>query len=77
MDVAAAAKGPLKNLLSGKRKDYEPSSSALIFYWGINREFTSFPNENSRKSCRTFRAKADIVDMRSLNVLTWVTPVHR
>ena len=44
---------------------------------GPNREFTLFPSENSRKSCRTFRAKADIVDMRSLNVLTWVTPVHR
>lgn len=35
IDVASAARGPLKSLLGHKRKEYEPSSSALIFYWGM------------------------------------------
>jgi phytoene dehydrogenase-like protein len=33
MDVATAAHGPLKSLMGANRKKYEPSSSALIFYW--------------------------------------------
>ena len=46
MDVASAAKGPLKNFVSSKRKKYEPSSSALIFYWGIDREFKELDLHN-------------------------------
>ena len=46
MDVASAAKGPLKNFVSNKRKKYEPSSSALIFYWGIDREFKELDLHN-------------------------------
>ena len=46
MDIASAARGPLKHLLGGKRKDYEPSSSALIFYWGLDREFASLGLHN-------------------------------
>ena len=46
MDVASAAKGPLKNFVSSKREKYEPSSSALIFYWGIDREFKELDLHN-------------------------------
>ena len=46
MDVASAAKGPLMNFVSSKRKKYEPSSSALIFYWGIDREFKELDLHN-------------------------------
>ncbi len=46
MDVASAAKGPLKDFISSKRKNYEPSSSALIFYWGIDREFPELDLHN-------------------------------
>ena len=46
MDVASAAKGPLKDFISSKRKNYEPSGSALIFYWGIDREFPELDLHN-------------------------------
>ena len=46
MDVASAAKGPLMNFVSRKREKYEPSSSALIFYWGIDREFKELDLHN-------------------------------
>ncbi|MFB1013344.1 MAG: phytoene desaturase family protein [Bacteroidia bacterium] len=46
MDVASAAKGPLKNFVSSKREKYEPSSSALIFYWGMDREFKELDLHN-------------------------------
>lgn len=46
MDVASAARGPLRNIIPSKRKKYEPSSSALIFYWGINRTFPNLDVHN-------------------------------
>lgn len=46
MDVASAAKGPLKKFISSKREKYEPSSSALIFYWGMDREFAELDLHN-------------------------------
>lgn len=46
MDVASAARGPLKNLIPTNRQKYEPSSSALIFYWGVNREFSNLEVHN-------------------------------
>ena len=46
MDIAAASKGPLKQLLSSNKTNYEPSSSALIFYWGINKTFTNLDTHN-------------------------------
>ncbi|MFT6003693.1 MAG: phytoene dehydrogenase-like protein, partial [Bacteroidia bacterium] len=46
MDVASAAKGPLMNFVSSKREKYEPSSSALIFYWGMDREFKELDLHN-------------------------------
>ena len=46
MDVAAAALGPLSSILSTKKTKYEPSSSALIFYWGINRSFKELDIHN-------------------------------
>ena len=46
MDVASAARGPLKTFLPKSRKSYEPSSSALIFYWGMNREFSELDVHN-------------------------------
>jgi phytoene desaturase len=46
MDVAAASVGPLANLLSAKKTKYEPSSSALIFYWGLNKSFTELDTHN-------------------------------
>jgi phytoene desaturase len=46
MDVAAAALGPLKTLISSKKTKYEPSSSALIFYWGIKQSFPQLDTHN-------------------------------
>lgn len=46
MDVASAAKGPLKSFVSSKREKYEPSSSALIFYWGMDRQFKELDLHN-------------------------------
>lgn len=46
MDVAAASKGPFSGLIPVKRKSYEPSSSALIFYWGVNRKFPALDVHN-------------------------------
>ena len=46
MDVAAASKGPFKNFLSPKRETYEASSSALIFYWGIKKQFPNLDVHN-------------------------------
>lgn len=45
-DVATAVQGPLKGLLKPKTKQYEPSSSALIFYWGISRVFDELDLHN-------------------------------
>ncbi|NNJ54706.1 MAG: FAD-dependent oxidoreductase, partial [Bacteroidia bacterium] len=46
MDVAAASKGPFSELISTKRKSYEPSSSAVIFYWGIKKKFPELDVHN-------------------------------
>lgn len=46
MDVASAARGPLKGFLKTKQEKYEPSSSALIFYWGMNRIFEELDVHN-------------------------------
>lgn len=46
IDIATASKGPLKSLLGSRSQNYEPSSSALIFYWGINRSFSELDTHN-------------------------------
>ena len=46
MDIASASQGPLKNLLKAQNKHYKPSSSALIFYWGIKKEFKNLELHN-------------------------------
>ncbi len=46
IDVATAARGPLKSLLSTQGQNYEPSSSALIFYWGMDRSFEDLDLHN-------------------------------
>jgi phytoene desaturase len=46
MDVAAAARGPLRSLIGESRKEYEPSSSALIFYWGMKSSYKELDVHN-------------------------------
>lgn len=46
MDVATASKTALKSLLKPASSQYEPSSSALIFYWGINHHFDNLAAHN-------------------------------
>lgn len=46
LDVSTAAKGPLNTLLKPKSTAYKPSSSALIFYWGIKQKFDSLDVHN-------------------------------
>lgn len=46
MDVATASKGPLSLLLKPAKSQYEPSSSALIFYWGVNKHFPQLNAHN-------------------------------
>jgi len=46
MDIASASQGPLKNLLKPQNSHYKPSSSALIFYWGIKKEFKDLDLHN-------------------------------
>ena len=46
MDVAAAARGPLQSLIGDSRKEYEPSSSALIFYWGMKSSYRQLDVHN-------------------------------
>lgn len=46
MDVAAAARGPLQSLIGDSRKEYEPSSSALIFYWGMKSSYKELDVHN-------------------------------
>ena len=46
MDVAAAARGPLQSLIGDSRKEYEPSSSALIFYWGMKSSYKELEVHN-------------------------------
>jgi len=68
MDVASAAKGPLKKFISSKREKYEPSSSALIFYWGMDREFAElglhniFFSNNYKKEFETIFHSKNIDD---------------
>ncbi|MDC0579426.1 phytoene desaturase family protein [Bacteroidia bacterium] len=45
IDVATASSGPLSHLIKNHQK-YTPSSSALIFYWGINRIFKNLDLHN-------------------------------
>ncbi len=46
MDIVTASRGPLKDLIPKKNKNYEPSSSALIFYWGIKKKFKALDVHN-------------------------------
>ena len=46
MDIATASKGPLKTLIRPQNSHYSPSSSALIFYWGIKKEFKELDLHN-------------------------------
>ena len=46
IDISSAAKGPLTGLLSKTKKSYTPSSSALIFYWGMDRQFEELTTHN-------------------------------
>jgi phytoene desaturase len=46
MDIATASKGPLSSFLKPAKSQYEPSSSALIFYWGINKLFPQLNAHN-------------------------------
>lgn len=68
IDVATAARGPLKNLLSAESQKYEPSSSALIFYWGMDRIFNEldvhniFFSEDYKKEFNTIFKKQEIDD---------------
>jgi phytoene desaturase len=46
LDVSTAAKGPLRSLLKPQNAAYKPSSSALIFYWGIKKKFKELDVHN-------------------------------
>jgi phytoene desaturase len=64
MDVAFAARGPLKSLIGDSSKDYEPSSSALIFYWGMKSSYKEldvhnifFSNDYKKEFANIFKNK--------------------
>jgi phytoene desaturase len=46
IDIATASQGPLKSLVKVQNNHYSPSSSALIFYWGIKKEFKELDLHN-------------------------------